>query len=127
MQQHDFDCLEEDRFGRPPFALQPFAEISLGNLQVCCQLFDPSQDKAGPVKRAREDARLLGRRQRAVLGSGRLLHNGYRAALASHSQVASTDNVLSICGERRVDRSRAEECDLMNPKTYTAGVYVLQH
>lgn len=108
MQDDDFDCRQKNRLRRLNLATQPAAEIDLRNVKVLRELLHSAQHQAGPMQRARVDARVLGRRQGAIrCRSGVLSHQRYRAAFSAHTQVAIFEDVLSLFGHRAVALSRA--------------------
>lgn len=66
MQQDDFDRREKCLLWRQSLSTQPLTKICFGYLKMLRQLLDAPEHQAGPMKRARVDARMLGGRQRAI-------------------------------------------------------------
>jgi hypothetical protein len=103
MQQDNLDGRKKRPLRRLFIPAHPSAKILVGYFEVLCQLADTAQHEAGAVQRARVNARMLRRRQRAVFrGCGHLSHKRYRAMLSTHTQVAIIERVLSFFGHRRV-------------------------
>jgi hypothetical protein len=104
VQQDDFDGLEKRPLRRLLLSTQPLAKLFAGYVEMLRQLVDTAQHQASAVQCARVNARVLGRRQWAILGGcGHLSHKRYRATLSAHTQVAIIERIVSLFGPQRVE------------------------